>query len=149
MKERLGGREAARQLGLDKTLGWKVFQLAFSVDDEDAVKHIPGPRAWGKIIAALEQNGTSASTMVDLRTAIDALEAILLSSKLKRGAIADIFLNGTVSSASARRLLRIRKEASQTASSILGVRIAARVGCFLVAPSQAAHKVDVAVMALI
>ena len=149
VKERLGGREAARQLGLDKTLGWKVFQLAFSLDDEDAVKHIPGPRAWGKIIAALEQNGTSASTMVDLRTAIDALEAILLSSKLKRGAIADIFLNGTVSSASARRLLRIRKDASQTASSILGVRIAARVGCFLVAPSQAAHKVDVAVMALI
>ena len=71
VKERLGGREAARQLGLDKTLGWKVFQLAFSLDDEDAVKHIPGPRAWGKIIAALEQNGTSASTMVDLRTAIN------------------------------------------------------------------------------
>ncbi|NDG63591.1 MAG: hypothetical protein EBY29_09035 [Planctomycetes bacterium] len=28
VKERLGGREAARQLGLDKTLGWKAFQFA-------------------------------------------------------------------------------------------------------------------------
>ena len=149
VKERLGGREAARQLGLDKTLGWKVFQLAFSVDDEDAVKHIPGPRAWGKIIAALEQNGTSASTMVDLRTAIDALEAVLLSSKLKRGAIADIYLNGTLSSASARRLLRIRREGAQAASSIFGARIAARVGCFLVAPSQAARMIDLSPLTMI
>lgn len=147
--EKQGGRAAARRLGLDKSLGWKVFQLATARDDAAAAHSLLGQRAWSKVITALKQLDAPIAKVDALQCAIDSFEETLASSAVKRGAIADIFLNGTVSPTSGRRLLRIRKEASQTASSILGVRIAARVGCFLVAPSKTPRKVDVAVMAVI
>ncbi len=149
VRRTLGGRAAARKLGLDKSLGWKVFQLAFAADEETAASHIPGVRAWEKLFSALEQRQVNMVAAKNLRSAIDSLESALVSNKIKRGSIPELFLNGTVSQSSGRHLLRIRRDATRTANSIFGVRIEARVACFLVAPSTTHGMVDLAGLTMI
>ncbi len=61
VKERLDGREAARQLGLDKTLGWKAFSIRSTCQRQSRVTQ----RLTANSSAAARQNSARQSMTID------------------------------------------------------------------------------------
>ena len=144
VKPSLGARAAARALGLDKSIGWKVFQLAFSEETRTPSTLIPGARGWAKVIESLRARGTPNPVLELLERAIRRFEAFIDEHRLARSSLDTLASGSDASAADARHMIRLRKEAADALAAVLGMRIRARVGAYVVAPTPDGERASIA-----
>lgn len=76
----LGGArptEIGRELGLDKTLAWKVARFAEDEDPREAVRHLPGPGGLRIVLRAAAARGVTESRLQAVRDADGRLRRFL------------------------------------------------------------------------
>ncbi|MFM1822015.1 MAG: hypothetical protein RI967_281 [Planctomycetota bacterium] len=144
VKPTLGARAAARTLGLDKSIGWKVHQLAFSEETGAPSTLIPGARGWAKVTDALRARGTPNPVLELLERAIRRFEAFIVEHRLARTSLDSLVSGSDATAADARHLVRLRKEAADALAAVLGMRIRARIGAYVVAPTPDGDRASLA-----
>lgn len=144
IKPSLGARAAARTLGLDKSIGWKVHQLAFSEETRTPSTLVPGARGWTKVIEALRERGTPNTILELLERAIRRFEAFITEHRLVRSNLDALATGSDADAADARHMLRLRKEAADALAAVLGMRMRARIGAYIIAPTADGRKASLA-----
>ncbi|MCI0548994.1 MAG: hypothetical protein L0027_17155, partial [Candidatus Rokubacteria bacterium] len=66
--------QAARLLGIDKNLAWKVARLARAADAAEAVRHLPGPGGVERVLAAFGRAGAGAAAIGGVRAAVERFD---------------------------------------------------------------------------
>ncbi len=145
----LGARAASRALGLDKSIGWKMFQLAFSEETRTPSSLVPGARGWTKVVQALRDRGTPMPVLEILERAIRRFEEFLSSHRLVRSNLDSLASSGDAAAADERHLVRLRKEAADATATVLGMRMRARVGTYVIAPAADGEHASLAALTLI
>ena len=77
-----GARSCGRALGLERTLGWKLWTIAHTSDLATTLKVLPGRRGWTQVAAALAKRGGDPAAIAAMRDAAERLHELL--SALKR-----------------------------------------------------------------
>ena len=144
-----GGRAAARILGLDKTLGWRVFKTAYSSDESGVLTVFPGRRAWGLVIEALVQLGLPAADVSALERALDAFERFIEANGIPRNALAEWMQGLEQADDEEQRMVALRKQAAEANRASFGVYDHACLSASLIAPSRTAGLAAVAAVRLI
>ncbi len=70
-------RPLARQLGVSKSLAWRVTRIVAARDPAEAVPHVPGPDALAAFLAALRKAGATEQVARDLREAMAAYDGMV------------------------------------------------------------------------
>lgn len=139
-----GARACARVLDLDKSLGWKLYQMAFSDDAASSLSSVPGARGWEIVLDRLPRAGANAAAVAAVREAIFGFEQQLVEKRLDRKMLAGMVAAGRRAddATKARQMMRVRKEASDATALLWGVQAYARVDTFVVAPSKSGGTID-------
>ncbi|MFM7134104.1 MAG: hypothetical protein ACKO0W_07295 [Planctomycetota bacterium] len=145
-----GARACARVLDLDKSLGWKVYQISFAEDALSSLAAIPGARGWEIVLERLPRAGAAPGAVATLREAIVAFERHLVDKRLDRRMLSGMVAaaKGGAGESSARQNARVRKDASDATAIIWGVQAFARIESFVVAPSSRGDGLDLAVVSI-
>lgn len=145
-----GARACARVLDLDKSLGWKVYQISFAEDALTSLAAIPGARGWEIVLERLPRAGAAPTAVAVLREAIFAFERHLVDKRLDRRMLSGMVAaaKGDAGESSARQNARVRKDASDATAIIWGVQTFARVESFVLAPSRLGDGIDLAVISI-
>jgi hypothetical protein len=150
LPSRSGARACARVLDLDKSLGWKVYQISFAEDALSSLAAIPGARGWEIVLERLPRAGAAPGAVATLREAIFGFERHLVDKRLDRRMLAGMVAaaKGDAGEASARQNARVRKDAGDATAIIWGVQAFARIESFVVAPSRRGDGLDLAVVSI-
>ncbi len=70
-------RPMARELGISKSLAWRVSKVVAAREPADAVPHVPGPDALGAFITALRKAGAGEGPATALREAMAAYDSMV------------------------------------------------------------------------
>lgn len=131
-----GARACARTLGLDKSLGWKIHQIAFCTESVDALSAMPGSRGWEIALQGLATAGADAEAVARVRTAHLAFERALLDGRIDRKTLAGMVAALADNDSGRRQILRMRKSATESSALLYGAHMVARIGAYLVMPSR-------------
>lgn len=144
-----GGRAAARILGLDKTLGWRVFKTAFSNDEYGLLDVFPGQRAWILVNKALAQLNLPAADMAELQRALDEFERFIASNGIPRNDLSQWMQTMEQPESAEQRMVALRKQAAEANRASFGIYDQACLSASLIAPSRTAGLAAVAAVRLI
>jgi hypothetical protein len=144
-----GGRAAARILGLDKTLGWRLFKTAYSSDEAGVLTVFPGRRAWGLVIEALAQLTLPAADVSALERALDEFERFIEANGIPRNALAEWMQGLEQADDEEQRMVALRKQAAEANRASFGVYDHACLSASMIAPSRTAGLAAVAAVRLI
>jgi hypothetical protein len=132
----VGGARAAdlgRQLGLDKTLAWRVARFVEESDPLRAAKHLPGGGGVEIVLRAAEGHGVGADRLAAMRVADRELRDFVRQHAGDRRSFEAMLLRG-------RRDPRVesdeRRELFRAGSVIWGVRAHAQVLALVLRPSE-------------
>jgi len=131
-----GARACARTLGLDKSLGWKIHQIAFCTESVDALSAMPGSRGWEIALQGLATAGADAEAVARVRAAHLAFERALLDGRIDRKTLAGMVAALADNDSGRRQILRMRKSATESSALLYGAHMVARIGAYLVMPSR-------------
>lgn len=146
-KAKSGARACAREFGFDKSIGWKIYQIAYADDSVTVLGAIPGARGWEIIIAKLEMQRVPDAVVGEVNAALIAFENELSSRRIDRSILAGMAAASAAASGdghdSSRQMLRIRKQATDAMAVIFGVHANARVAGYLCMLGSSAGMVEV------
>lgn len=131
----LGARELARRLGLDKTLGWRLFILAHESDPLKVLRNLPGAKAWPRIVTGMRAAGTDATGLQAFESAAAGFERFVADHGLPRRSLASWLENPNAGNTTAGEAIRLRKAAFESARIVEGRSVRTRIGAYLVAGS--------------
>ncbi len=132
-------RALGRQLELDKSLAWKVAQLA-RPDDTDAVRvaqQLPGPAGQKLVVEALRRANAPNGPCDRLEVAFGRFRRLVEVHGGNRAGMDVMLASLSAGSRDARGMENSRKQAFQGNSAIWGVQVRMRLGLHVVAPSRA------------
>ena len=133
-----GGRAAARVLGLDKTLGWRVFKTAYSSDEAGLLAVFPGRRAWGLVIEALQQLNFPTAAVAALERTLDELERFIEANGIPRHALLEWLHSLERPDEEELQMVALRKQAAEAYRASFGLYEQACMSATLIAPSSTA-----------
>ncbi len=140
----LGGArptEVSRQLGLDKTLAWKVSRFTDSTDLIKAVKHIPGTGGIEIVLQAALEHGVSAAHIDAVRNANSAFREFIEQRAGDRRSFEAMLAAGDRDE---QGELEERKAFFQSGSAIWGVRAQVQFLTLCLKPSTTVEdRIDV------
>ncbi|MFM7051674.1 MAG: hypothetical protein ACKOYN_06020 [Planctomycetota bacterium] len=131
-----GARACARTLGLDKSLGWKIHQIAFCTELVEALSAMPGARGWEIALQAFGTAGCDAESVARARAAYLAFESALADHRIDRKTLAGMVAALADNDAGRRQILRMRKDATESIALLYGVHMLARIGAYVAMPSK-------------
>lgn len=131
-----GARACARTLGLDKSLGWKIHQIAFCTETVEALAAMPGSRGWEIALQGLASAGADEESIVRVRAAHTAFERALVEGRIDRKTLAGMVAALADNDTGRRQILRMRKSATESSALLYGAHMVARIGAYLVMPSR-------------
>ncbi len=80
-------RAVGRELGIDKTLAWKLVTISRAEPAAEALATLPGRRGWTAIIDALDAGPSTPTPGAAVRRAVEHLEAEAANRGLSRAAL--------------------------------------------------------------
>lgn len=129
-------REAARELGLNRGLAWKLSRMARSIDGSDVAHDVPGRQSMARFISVCEARGADAALIRSASEAVDAFEACVESCSGGRKTLAMLLANtGEINGAQDRE--RARRKLFDGACSVWGVQAQTRFVTVFLSPSEA------------
>lgn len=136
-------QEAARQLGLNKNLTWKLSKVFTADDVSTAITHLPGSSGRNIFLKSLQKAGGSESQIVEVQRASLAFDTMVEAHVNDRSTL-ELVLDG-IATDDAGALDVSRKLLFQGASGVWGVRAKTRYNAAFLAPStQREDCVDMA-----
>lgn len=135
-------QHVARQLGLDKSLAWKVARLATAANPIAAIPLVPGESGIEILLRAAAKARAPAEILARARDAAAAFDR-LVSVHAEDRATLELMANELLPPEDrAERDDAARRLAFQGNSAIFGVRARARFGAYVVAPSAETNLLD-------
>ncbi len=134
--------DLSEKLGLDATLGWKVWRIAHGNDTLPSAKHIPGRQAMQRFLDAARVAGTSEEAVER------AMQAFMKFQRLARQhagdrASADIILSSMTAEGRRRIDGELRRDAFRANTHFLGVRAACLYQGDIILPAPRGYMAEV------
>ncbi|MFT7464903.1 MAG: hypothetical protein ACI9EF_003263 [Pseudohongiellaceae bacterium] len=128
----------SRQLGLDKTLAWKVARLVTGADPVESLEHLPGASGLRILLKAATAAGAPAETVARVRLARAAFDRLVEVHSGDRATL-DAMLAGLESAGQQqrKRAEAARRQSFLGNSATWGVQARVRVGLHVMAPNDA------------
>jgi len=129
-------REAARRLGVNKNLTWKVSKIIAATNAATIVQHLPGPSGLDILLAACTRAGASRGAADAVREALVAFDGLVTEHAGDRAALM-LMLNSMMQGDRANAELReaARKKSFEGNSVTWGVQARVRLAAHFVAPT--------------
>ncbi|MCG8404947.1 MAG: hypothetical protein MI923_07105 [Phycisphaerales bacterium] len=125
--------DIGRELGVDKTLAWRVSRFAGGDDPLVAARHMPGPGGVRNLLEAAANRGVSEERITSVREA-DAKFREFVQSRAGDLRTFEAILAGTAYDTKAE--FEQRRSYFQFGAAIWGVRASAQFGMFALCPSD-------------
>lgn len=130
-----GPSDLERELGLHKTLGWRIIQVAYAREPLAVASHVPGDEGLEKFLVAALARGADAGDVEGVRQ-IAAQYRVLIKAHAGDRASFDVMLMGMATPEdTAVELKAARRAAYRSASYAWGVQTATRVLAVVVTPT--------------
>ncbi|MBX3360046.1 MAG: hypothetical protein KF912_13220 [Phycisphaeraceae bacterium] len=123
----------ATELGLDRSLGWKIWTLAQGASTNPSPKHVPGRAGFQTFLDAASRAGASEPHVDEARQAFARFEELSKSHARDR-ASAEIMLGALTSEGRGRLELSLRRNAFRANAHFLGVQCDTLFQADVVAP---------------
>ncbi|HMN40483.1 MAG TPA: hypothetical protein PKE29_06520 [Phycisphaerales bacterium] len=127
-------RSAARELGVDKTLAWKVSKIAMGSDPVAAMWVLPGTPSQKTLLRAFEEAGAPAALLTTAREVLDEFQTMVDEHAGDRETFEILLSSIAAGDPQAREAQR--KQAFQANSAIWGVSCRARTWTYIVTPGR-------------
>ena len=125
----------SRQLGLDKTLSWKIGRLVTEADPAASLEHLPGASGMRILLAAVTAAGATEQAAARVVAAREAFDRLIEVHSGDRSTL-DAMLAGLRSAHhQPKRAESARRQSFLGNSATWGVQARVRVGLHLVAPA--------------
>lgn len=126
-------QEMSRQLGIDKSLAWKVSRLIRAIEPSEALQHLPGEAAFDIFLNAASKAGAASQRIRETRSLLASFWKIV-EQRIGDRPTLELVLDAMPASAS-KRLALSRKLAFRGNSGIWGVQARARLNLSVLAPN--------------
>jgi hypothetical protein len=134
MPQSYGVRSFGRALGLEVTTAWRCWTIAHVADASQALKAIPGARAWESLLSRLASKGATPDEIAAVRAAIEQVNSVIRSRKLSHATLRVLAAGGLDSSREAASILEARRSGMRAGAKLYGVHCKTRMMGTLVAP---------------
>lgn len=128
-------QDIARQLGLDKSLAWKIARIAQASDPYGMYQHIPGPTGIDIFLQTAERRGAPADVLEEVRKAVVNLDQLVHVHAGDRGTF-ELMLSAYSRDGQREAIIDHRKLLFKGASSVWGVQAFAEFLSYLVQPVE-------------
>jgi len=148
LQESGGARSCGRSLGLERTLGWKLWTVAQSSDLSTLLRALPGRRGWIQIVSALRSRGPVPEAAHGVQVAAEQLLALV--GELQRSpALLRAIGGGALDRAVDRdRMVSARRKARRANERVYGLHADLATVHALLAPEAATRRVTLACAAV-
>jgi hypothetical protein len=127
-------REAARQLGLDKNLTWKISRIVHAGSDAQIAFHVPGDAAIGKLLTALRGVGTAPEAVSNVQSAFHDYQEMVEIHTGDRASL-ELMLD-SMDEPGVDRLEKSRKLAYQGNRGVWGIQAGVRLSSHILTPNK-------------
>lgn len=135
--------DLARQLGIDKSLAWKVHRMIYPEKSMDVVRHLPGPAGIRRFVRAIQDQANEASDLGLIEKAIQDLEHIIEVHCGDRATF-QMMMNSVADEPSEQIAEQHRQDLVRGASYVWGAHAKVLVRADYVAPSAEEGMLDIA-----
>ncbi|MFT3684690.1 MAG: hypothetical protein QM783_07120 [Phycisphaerales bacterium] len=136
----------SRDLGLDKSLGWKVSRFVGEEDAVVAFRHLPGRSGMKIVVDRLAASGVPDAMLKRIGTALDDLDKVIEKHAGNRDTF-DLMMASLSPQLAKERHEEFRRMAFQGNSATWGVQARLQLAIHAVAPSATTDTVDLAISA--
>jgi hypothetical protein len=137
-------QDIARQLGLDKSLAWKIARIAQASDPYAMYQHIPGPTGIDIFLQTAERRGAPADVLQEVRAAVVNLDQLVHVHAGDRGTF-ELMLSNYSREGQREAIIDHRKLLFKGASSVWGVQAFAEFLSYVVQPiERGSDRCDIA-----
>ena len=126
-------QEIARQLGLDKSLAWKIAKIAQSDDPFALFQHIPGQGGIDIFLHNAQSRGVPTAVLDRVREAVDSLDELQDVHAGDRATF-ELMLSAFTRQGQHEALINHRKQLFRGASSVWGIQAVSEFLCYIVNP---------------
>lgn len=112
------------RLGLDRSLGWKVWQVGRGSAGYPSPAHIPGAQGYEHFLRSARASGVAEETIVAARRAFAAFERLTASHAGNRASV-DLMLGRLTDEGRTRLEVSLRRDGFRANAYLLGVQAAA------------------------
>ena len=137
--------ELSRRLGLDRSLGWKIWSLAEGSGAIPSPQHVPGRGGVRKFLEAARASGAPGTLLEQAQTAFTHFRDLSLQHGSDR-ATADILLGSLSSEGQRRQDMALRRGLFRGNSLVLGTQVRLLYQCSVVFPGQKGSNPSVAMV---
>ena len=116
-----GSRSCGRALGLERTLGWKLWTIAHTADLATGLRAMPGRRGWSQVLEARRQRGAPIAAVAALRQASEQLEATLAEFRRDPALLRAIGAGGMDRRAERQKMVAARRRSSRANEQVYGL----------------------------
>jgi hypothetical protein len=127
-------REAARQLGLDKNLTWKISRIVHAGSDAQIAFHVPGEAAVAKLLAAFRKTGTAPKAIAEVQNAFRDYQEMVEIHTGDRASL-ELMLD-SMDEPGVDRLEKSRKLAYQGNRGVWGIQAGVRLSSHILTPNK-------------
>ncbi|MFZ4573886.1 MAG: hypothetical protein ACOYN0_05775 [Phycisphaerales bacterium] len=138
-------QEMSRQLGLDKTLTWRVARLVGEEDAWEAVAHVPRRPSIKLLVEALSRRGVSEAGIDSVWRAMDDFDRFVDVHSGDRETL-EIMASVVSKRSTEKRMEVFRRDGYLANSAIWGVRVGVQLAAQFVAPGSVPGKLDCATL---
>ena len=133
--------EVAETLGLDRSLGWKIWKVARGNDVYPSPKHIPGAAGIELFLNAAVTKGVSDDLIVAARSAFEGFEQLIRDHAGDRATL-DSMLSRFTTEGHERHEIAVRRDGFRAASHAFGVQARTLFGAQAVFPGGTGRGSD-------
>jgi len=142
MPEGYSIRSFSRGTGLELTSAWRCWTVAHVADPSQALRAMPGRKAWSTITALIEDRLGTSRELDALHAAIERVESLLRDRRLNRDLLRALAAGGLDSSREIASLLKARRASMRSAAKLYGVHCKTRISLSVLAPGSRPGQVS-------
>lgn len=135
-------KDVYNALGIDKKLGWKIYNVTCEEDHYLAAQHVPGINACRRFFKKCRKNGASKSFIASARSSIDEFELLVERHAGSRQEF-DLMLLSCSEKGRSRAYLSQQKAAFNAYSHLLGAQASIQLCSWFFAPSSKSETHDI------
>lgn len=139
-----GARSCGRALGLERTLGWKLWTIAHTADLATGLRAMPGRRGWSQVMNALRQRNASAVALESLHGAVEQFLATLGEFQADPALLRAIGAGGMDRREERQKMVAARRRSSRANEQVYGLHAELVIVSALLCPGPAAGTVSLA-----
>jgi hypothetical protein len=139
-----GARSCGRALGLERTLGWKLWTIAHTADLATGLRAMPGRRGWSQVLTALRQRDAPIAAVAALRQAAEHLEATMAEFRRDPALLRAIGAGGMDRRAERQKMVGARRRSSRANEQVYGLHAERVIVSALLGPGPTAGTVSLA-----